>query len=190
MPALESNVLVEAVKKANTDKGYPIFIETGTLLGDTSAMVSPMVKKVYTIEIDDSLYNRAVVRFQNTNVEVIKGDSLDVLPDLLKKNKDNIIFWLDGHNSGPGTGVGKYDFPLIQECTIIDNLLESKEALIIADDIRMFGTGHDFEIDDSLKTITVESVLNVFKRLKIVNHWFADSIMASNDRLIIHVALN
>jgi hypothetical protein len=187
MPALEPSILIDAVQRANTPKGYPVFIETGTLLGDTSRLVSPMVKKVYTIEIDEQLYTRAAGLFEGTNVEVIKGDSIDVLPTILNKINDNVIFWLDGHNSGPGTGVGKIDFPLLEECQVIDNNLQSKRALIIADDIRMFGEGHDHEIDDSLKTITIDAVLKSFKRLKIVDHWFADSVMAKNDRLFIHV---
>jgi hypothetical protein len=187
MPKLEPSVLVQAVKRANTPKGYPVFIETGTHVGRTSRMVSSMVKKVYTVEVDEKLYNRAADLFKGSNVEVLKGDSLDVLPTLLNDVKDNIIFWLDGHNSGPGTGVGRIDFPLLQECQIIDSNLQSKEALILADDVRMFGHGHKLEIDDSLRTISIGAVLSAFKRLRVIDHWFADSGLAKDDRLIIHV---
>ena len=86
------------------DNTYNIAIETGTFKGDGTQILSKIFKKVYTIEIDDILYNTAVNKFSNTkNIKCLKGDSKRVLLELSSQPRlknENILFWLDAHWSG------------------------------------------------------------------------------------------
>lgn len=86
-----------------------IWVETGTFMGDTASLLSATAKKVYTIEPDRALYEKALVRFKgNPNIQVLHGLSEDVLPTLLSTLKGTVNFWLDGHYSG---GITHKDLP-------------------------------------------------------------------------------
>jgi len=189
MPSLEKELLVRTFENINKNfTDFENFIETGTYYGDTSLMVSKFFNKVYTIEINQDLYKRSKISLSKSeNVEVIEGDSLDVFKILLPTLKNNCVFWLDGHNSGPGTGVGKIDFPVVNECELIDELLICDEILIIIDDVRLFGMNHQYSIDDSLQNLTIDNILNVFKLKKIKKYWTDKSSLSDNDRLLIHL---
>ena len=188
MPALEKQLIFDSLDKINkTTDDFKVFIETGTFLGETSELVSSIFDTVYTIEIFEDLYNGAKNKFLDTNVHVLHGDTIDILPKLLDQVTSNIIFWLDGHNSGPGTGVGIIDFPLLQECEIIDKNFSGNECLLLIDDVRLFGVGHENGIDDSLITLTVDKVIDTFKHKSVINYWLAPSCLSDNDRLIIHL---
>jgi hypothetical protein len=188
MPALEKQLIFDSLNKINkTTDDFKVFIETGTYLGETSQLASDIFNTVYTIEIYEELYNNAQNNFLNTNVHPILGDSTNILPDLLPKINENIVFWLDGHNSGPGTGVGEVDFPVLQECEIIDKNFKGDLGLILIDDVRLFGVGHRNEIDNSLTTLTIEKILNTFKEKTIIDHWLEPSNLNENDRLIIFI---
>ena len=188
MPSIDKNFIEGIVNKIGKSiNDFPTFIETGTYRGDTSGMAMHLFEDVFTIEVDTNLYNGAVNRFKNTNVSVLKGDSIEVLGTLLPSLQSKIIFWLDGHNSGPGTGVGKVDFPILEELIQIDNNLKCDDAILMIDDIRLLGHGHPFEIDDSLKSLTVEKILGSFEKHKIAKHWLEPSSLASEDRLIIYL---
>jgi hypothetical protein len=188
MPALEKQLILDSLNKINkTTNDFKVFIETGTFLGETSQLASDIFSTVYTIEIYEELYNNAQNNFLNTNVHPILGDSTDMLPNLLSKVNENTVFWLDGHNSGPGTGVGSVDFPVLQECKIIDENFKGDLGLILIDDVRLFGVGHHNEIDDSLITLTVEKILDTFKEKTVINHWLEPSNLSENDRLIIFI---
>lgn len=189
MPALEEALLFQVLDEFSKSlDDFNTFVETGTFMGDTAHMASRLFKKVYTIEIYEPLYLEACKRFSNTNVEVIFGDSIETIPSILNDTLDDAVFWLDGHNSGPGTGVGRVDFPLINECILIDNLYHAKEALILVDDVRLFGNGHSSQIDDSLLTLTIDKVLQTFTKRKIVKHCLYPSSLATNDRLAILIS--
>lgn len=86
------------------DNTYNTAIETGTFKGDGTQILSKIFKKVYTIEINDVLYNTAVNKFSNTkNIKCLKGDSKRVLLELSSQpelKNENILFWLDAHWSG------------------------------------------------------------------------------------------
>lgn len=188
MPSLEQSLIYQALRDISRSiEDFELFIETGTLVGETSAMASTIFKQVYTIEVYEPLYCAALERFKNSNVTPMHGDSISTLPLLLDSTNKSTIFWLDGHNSGPGTGVGQIDFPLLAECTAIDNHFTGKEALILIDDVRLFGKGHSAEIDNSLKSLTVQQVLEVFKKRSISRYAHYDSELAPDDRLAIHI---
>jgi hypothetical protein len=189
MPNLQKQNIIDWLSEINRDiADFPVFIETGTFLGFTTRTASSLFKKVYTIEVDDRLYNDANAAFTPMGIEVINGDSVNIFPTLIPTISDNVVFWLDGHYSGQGTGYGKYDFPALQECEIIDTHLKSKEAFIMIDDVRLFGHGHSEQIDDSLVTITIDKILDSFSNRKVIKYFLKPSELAEVDRLLIHIA--
>ena len=52
----------------------------------------------------------------------------------------------------------------------IDTLLNPNiESIVIVDDVRLFGHGHSAEIDDSLKSITIDQIVKSFKNKKVID---------------------
>src|ERR1035437_4804627 len=123
-------------------KGTPnaIWIETGTFMGDTSAFLAQHAKLVYTIEPDNSLYNRAILRFgSNSKIKPIHGISEQIFPTLLPILTGPINFWLDGHFSGGFTHKGPTDCPIHDELISIQkNLSHFEKVVILIDDVRCF----------------------------------------------------
>jgi len=83
---------------------YKIAIETGTFTGNGTIKLSEYFNKVYTIEINENLFNKAKKKFiNNKNIICLQGDSKIVFTKLFDdKNikNNNILFWLDAHWSG------------------------------------------------------------------------------------------
>jgi len=115
----------------------PVFIETGTYMGDgVQLALDAGFKKIYSIELTGELYEKCMERFKgNTAIHLIHGDSYLVLDDLLKLINEPITFWLDGHFAGPGTSMGKYESPLMQELEAIGRHSIKTHTLLI-DDLR------------------------------------------------------
>lgn len=114
------------------------WIETGTYLGDTTALLAASGNQVYTIEPGENLYDRAVKRFENApHVHVINDLSENVLPKLLPTLSGNVNFWLDGHFSAGTTHKGPIDTPLVEELQAVsDSLRRFEKVVILIDDIR------------------------------------------------------
>lgn len=119
-----------------------VFVETGTYLGETVDMLLTFnkYKKIYTIELDQNLYEKAVKKFANEKrVECLQGDSIDVLTDIVKKLKNPATFWLDAHASGDLVGGKSGGSPVLDELDIIASS-PIKDHTIIIDDCRLFGS--------------------------------------------------
>jgi hypothetical protein len=115
----------------------PIFIETGSLVGDgIQHALDAGFKTVYSIELSKALYDICVNRFKdNDNVHIVFGDSSKELEWLLSTINEPVTFWLDGHDSGGGTVRGEVESPLMQELEII-NKHQIKTHTLIIDDLR------------------------------------------------------
>ncbi len=124
------------------------FIETGTYLGDTTALAAEVFPIIHTIELLPTFYEKAVERFQyNYNVTVHLGDSAKIFPTLLPTlatAENQVLFWLDGHVMDCQSEDEK-EFsttaytPIMQELTTIKNINFEGDVLLI-DDLRLFGT--------------------------------------------------
>lgn len=121
-----------------------IFIETGTFLGCSASKASKYFDKVFTIEIDQNLYNIAKKNLSNfSNVKIYNGDSAKVLPEILGNELDEkIVFWLDAHYSGPNhigfqTGKSEENTPIISELKAIKDS-GKRNVVIVIDDMRCF----------------------------------------------------
>ena len=92
-------------------------IETGTWLGRTTQLLSVMVDKVYTIEINEDFYNQASYLSEYPNIERKLGSSPNILKEILNTGVNSpILFYLDAHWWGEPC-------PLLQE---LDSIIEAK----------------------------------------------------------------
>lgn len=115
-----------------------VFVETGTYLGNTSSGASHFFREVHTIELDEKLYEKARVRFQNVkNVTCHQGNSPDVLRALAPSIKEPALFYLDAHWSGGVTAHGDVEAPLLEEIEVICS--RGYEDIILVDDLRLIG---------------------------------------------------
>ncbi len=117
---------------------YKLFIETGTLHGDTTNRMARYFEELHTIELSAKFARKARKRFAKVKkIFVHQGDSAEVLPTLVKDLSRNAVFYLDGHWSRGETARGPKDVPLMEELAGIMGMKAA--ALVIIDDLRLFG---------------------------------------------------
>jgi hypothetical protein len=165
---------------------YTSFIETGTFNGETIFNVEQYFNKLYTIEVSEHYYTKTIIKYYGNKINFILGDSSIVFETLLPNISDKCIFFLDGHWSGDDTGRSHKDCPLVEEITHINNLF-TNDAIIIIDDFRLFGLDKSSgKLNEDWSEINKEHLLNILgDRIKMVYH--LPSVLAKDDRLIIHI---
>ena len=85
----------------DSDIIFNIIVETGTLFGESTKIMSKYFNNVKTIELSEELYNNAKERLNiYQNIECINGDSSKVLKTLCQEISENTVFYLDAHWSG------------------------------------------------------------------------------------------
>jgi hypothetical protein len=178
MPSLDKNFLM--LLKDDYRK-YPVFIETGTYIGETIFNMEEYFKELYTIEIKEEFLVNVKNRYGGNKINFLLGDSSKVLTTLLPNIQEKVIFFLDGHWSWGDTGKGDKHCPLYEELYSIKNLYKNS-AIIIIDDVRLFGTNNICDWSDINKSKIV-SILDD----RIEQMYFLDSSLSKNDRMIIHL---
>lgn len=139
------------IRKLAKQTPAKVFIETGTFSGDTVEAIRTKFDKIYSIELDKTLYEKAKKRFEGlANVKILHGDSASVLPEILKEFPGPAVFWLDGHYSGEGTAKAGVETPIFQELKAIFSH-PNKNHLILIDDARCFDGTHDYPTLEALK---------------------------------------
>jgi hypothetical protein len=132
------------------------FIETGTWRGDMVASVLESFKRIYSIELDEVLCEKARQRFAgNSHVSILYGDSATVLPQVLSKVNETCLFWLDGHYSGNETSKGIKETPVIEELTGIFAHPIQNHAILI-DDAREFASNKEYPSLETVRTFVVD----------------------------------
>ncbi len=114
------------------------FVETGTYLGEMIEATRDTFKKIYSVELDEALYQQAKKKFAEfPYIEIIKGDSGEALEKILANITEPCLFWLDTHYSGGITAKGEIETPIIYE---LHHILTHKiqQHVILIDDARMF----------------------------------------------------
>lgn len=135
-PVVKQHTLLEYAQRY----GLQTFVETGTYYGDTTEAMRSHFDRVYSIELSDELFARASRRFRNApDVELLHGDSGEVLPRVVRHLDEPALFWLDGHYSGGETARGTDETPVLAEVRCV---LESpvRGHVMVIDDARLFGT--------------------------------------------------
>lgn len=188
MPSINKPFLDFCMQKY-PDYKYNTFVETGTWHGETIFGVERFFDKLYTIEIKKELYEEAVERYAGNKITFINGDSSIEMEKLVKTLEDNVVFFLDGHWSKMDTGMGEKEIPLIEEIQAINKYFK-KAAIIIIDDLRLFGCGPNLEGDKyhdvDWSYIKEEDVINNIKD-RIVSAYYMPSGCAEKDRLILNI---
>jgi len=139
-----------------------IFIESGSLYGDTiQRALDCGYTTVYSIEIDEGLYNLVKGRFEeqikNGTVKLFLGSTIGVLPNILKNIDKPVTFWLDAHLHNDDYGV-VHNAPVVEELSIISEH-HIKNHLVMVDDMRIirsanWGRGNmEQTVLDNIKTI-------------------------------------
>jgi len=149
----------------NYAKKYNIktLIETGTFKGQMIDATKNIFEKIYSIELDTSLFQKALSKFKgNKHIEIFKGDSGEILPTILKNIKKPCLFYLDGHYSEGITAKGDLNTPVIRELEIILNH-KIKNHIILIDDARLFIGKDDYPTIEELKRV----IKNQNNRLKL-----------------------
>lgn len=132
-----------------------ILIETGTYLGEMVLATKKTFKKIYSIELNESLYIRARKIFSNyNNVFLFHGDSGDLLPKILSDINQPCLFWLDAHYSGEGTARGKSETPVMIELQCILKHTNQNHVILI-DDAHSFTGEQEYSTLDELKKLIV-----------------------------------
>jgi hypothetical protein len=151
-----------AVKTLAQKYGIRVFIETGTFLGDMVASVTSDFDRIYSIELSEDLFNRAIKKFAGYNhVTILHGDSFQVLPEILSHIDAPCLFWLGGHYSSGNTKKEKREAALLEELKQVFNHPIKNHAILI-DDARLFTEKNDSPTLKFLKTC-VETRLSYYK---------------------------
>jgi hypothetical protein len=150
-PLPVSNLSKQQVLQA-FQKQYSVktLIETGTYLGDTLYALSGNFEELYSIELSEHFYALAKKRFRNMpQVHLLRGDSSEVLKEVVPALKAQAIFWLDGHYSGGLTAKGEKECPVFEELTAIFS--SPFEHLVFIDDARLFVGENDYPTIEALR---------------------------------------
>lgn len=84
------------VREYGEKYGLRILVETGTYYGEMISAAKSSFDRIYSVENDPALAQRAVRIFaRDPKVQILEGDSQQVLPALLKSLAQPALFWLD-----------------------------------------------------------------------------------------------
>jgi hypothetical protein len=146
------------ITKIQKEYIFDTFIETGTYYGQMVYCVRNLFRRIYSIEIFEKLATLNARSFRKLkNISIICGDSSIELEKIMNSNpSQSILFWLDGHYSGIGTGRGEKITPIIAEIRIILKNNPLKYVIII-DDWRLF---------DGIDYPSKEDLLNEFSGIR------------------------
>jgi hypothetical protein len=140
-PSAYKQELVKAYARANR---LQVLVETGTYFGDMVEATLNDFTAIYSIELSKLLYKKAVKKFKLHNkVNLLQGDSAQILPNILKKVEQPTLFWLDAHYSEGITAKGDTNTPILDELKAILKH-PVRNHLILIDDAREFTGKSDY----------------------------------------------
>jgi hypothetical protein len=147
--------------------GRATLIETGTFHGGTVAAALPHFEQIYTVELDQALYEAARDRFAGEpKVTVIHGDSHTELSRLAAEIDAPALFWLDAHYSAGETAKGTHDPPLPWELGAIIGRREPDVILI--DDARLMGATSGYPSLEAIRDLVGDRAVTFEVRRDII----------------------
>lgn len=133
-----------------------ILVETGTYMGDMVWAMRKSFSRILSFELDQALYEQARQRFAaDDHIEIIHGDSGQLLADYLTNINERCLFWLDGHFSGGVTARGELNTPIKRE---LEHIFAHPVGghVILIDDARCFTGQSDYPTLDELQRVVNE----------------------------------
>ncbi|MDP4115053.1 MAG: hypothetical protein Q8903_02905 [Bacteroidota bacterium] len=149
---VKQKAILEYKEKFNLDT----LVETGTFRGDMMYCMKGEFKKLYSIELAEGLYKKAKKRFKKyPNVNILFGDSGEVLKSLVPSFQLPVLFWLDGHYSGTVTAKGNVETPILME---LETIFKSNiDHTILVDDAILFNGTRDYPTMEVLKNYVAKN---------------------------------
>lgn len=140
-PALGIKISPQAKAEAILQYKTPalkIFVETGTEFGTMINLIGEKFEKIYSIELDKDLFEKAQENYKDTKkIHLLNGDSAVQIQLVLQELHEPAIFWLDAHGPGNMTIENPSHCPVEKELKAIFGHTIKKHVIII-DDARMF----------------------------------------------------
>ncbi len=145
------------LRRVAREHNLRVLIETGTYYGDMIEAMKNDFDEIYSIEVFEMLHRRAQRRFRkHKSINLILGDSGERLADVIRMADGKpILFWLDGHCSGTGTGCGTAETPIVKELESVVALANCASVIMIDDANCFTGKGAYPELE-SLKQWVLE----------------------------------
>lgn len=132
--------------------GFRVLVETGTFMGDMIEAQRYNFKEIYSIELSEQLYLRALEKFHGAkHIHLLQGDSGEKLIEITYRLREPAIFWLDGHYSGGITAQGDKDCPVMDELEAIFS--SNHDHCLLIDDARCFGRDADYPSLDEIRSL-------------------------------------
>ena len=151
------------IGKYPLDEVFPVFVETGTNYGGTIFEMENIFDKLFTIELKLEFYEKCKSKYTGDKITFLFGDSSKIFPVLLKRIKDNIVFYLDAHWSAQDTAHGDKENPLLEEIESINKI--PGYVVVIIDDYRLFGVNVK---DCNWSDITENNILDRIDKKRIL----------------------
>lgn len=128
------------------ERNHELLVESGTFRGGTVEYFLSHAKRIVSVEIETHLHEAACRRFESCpSVELLLGDALDVIPQVLRDVSQPPLVYLDGHFTG---GVNQEPGQFVEPAPGILQKLGHLElptgTSIVVDDLRLFGHGAGF----------------------------------------------
>jgi len=156
----------QIVKEYAKDFSIRILVETGTCSGSMVEATRCVFDKIYSIELDKDLYNRAKKKFLKFDyITIIQGDSGKKIPLVIEKISDPCLFWLDAHYSKGITAKGDKETPIMEELRHIF-CHSIKDNVILIDDARLFVGKNDYPPLIKLKKFILKKCPNCVFEVK------------------------
>jgi GT2 family glycosyltransferase len=132
-------------------RGHRTVLESGTFMGDTVEYFMPHAARIISVEVEPKLFADAQRKFEGVaNVELVLGDALHVIPEIIARLDDPPLVWLDGHFSEGVTGSGDEIEPAASILARLGAVGTPKGTTLVVDDLRLFGQHPDFPGLDEL----------------------------------------
>ncbi|MGZ4270933.1 MAG: glycosyltransferase [Solirubrobacteraceae bacterium] len=132
-------------------RAHRTLLESGTFMGDTVEYFMPHAARIISVEVEPKLFADAQRKFDGvTNVEIVFGDALHVIPEIVAQLDDPPLIWLDGHFSEGVTGSGDEIEPAASILARLGSVGAPTGTTIVVDDLRLFGLHPDFPGLDEL----------------------------------------
>jgi len=129
-----------------------VFIETGSYYGEgIQRALDVGFERIISIEITPKYFNLCQDKFKNnTNVEILFGDSVKILPGLLESIDEPVTLWLDAHYTEPSTLFNENGWcPILNELEIIKAHAQKYNDILLIDDLRVWEEScYAFDCDD------------------------------------------